>query len=42
MERSRGKQQKKATTWWNDEVTEVVEFKKDLYRKVLNVKTDDA
>ena len=33
---------KKGMAWWNDDVRYVVKFKKDLYRKALNEKTDEA
>ena len=32
---SRGRQRKKATAWWNDEVRDIVKSKKDLYKKAL-------
>ena len=33
---------KKGMAWWNNDVRYVAKFKKDLYRKALNEKTDEA
>ncbi len=40
--RSRNRQQKKATTWWSEEVRAVIKSKKNLYKKALNAKTTEA
>ena len=39
---SRGRQQKKATACWNNELRDVVKHKKVLYSKALNVKTEEV
>jgi len=40
--RSRNRQQKKATTWWSEEVRAVIKSKKNLCKKALNAKTTEA
>ena len=40
--RSRHRLQKKARTWWNEEVRAVVKSKKNLYKKALNAQTVEA
>ena len=40
--RSRNRQQKKATTWWSEEVRAVIKSTKSLYKKALNAKTTEA